>query len=102
MSLPPASRCADYGGVEPAEARAYRLADVPDLVGMFVREARSVGHRAGVVVTSADLDGPPLGTLTWPGTWVVTAQRPSAGTRLARWDTVVIEFEEVPGEEADG
>lgn len=72
---------------------------MPDLVGMVVREARTVGHRAGVVVTSADMDGPPLGALTWPGTWVVTAQRPAPGTRLARWDTVVIEFEEVSGTE---
>jgi beta-lactam-binding protein with PASTA domain len=93
--------------VEPRDARARSLTDVPDLVGMVVREARSVGHRAGLVVTSADLDGPPLGALTWPGTWVVTAQRPAAGTRLARWDVVVIEFEEMPdaevpdGEDAD-
>jgi hypothetical protein len=85
--------------VEPGDARAASLTDVPDLVGMVVREARTVGHRAGVVVTSADLDGPPLGALTWPGTWVVTAQRPAAGTRLTRWDTVVIEFEEIPGGE---
>jgi len=82
--------------VEPRDARARSLTHVPDLVGMVVREARSVGHRAGIVVTSADLDGPPLGALTWPGTWVVTAQRPAAGTRAARWDVVVIEFEEIP------
>ena len=84
--------------MEHADARAAGLADVPQLVGMLVREARAAGHRAGVVVTSADLDGPPLGALTWPGTWVVTAQRPVAGTRLARWDNVVIEFEELPGD----
>lgn len=70
---------------------------VPLLVGLAVREARNVGHRSGVVVTSADVDGPPLGALTWPGTWIVTAQRPIAGSRLERWSTVVIEFEKHPG-----
>lgn len=69
---------------------------VPLLVGMTVREARRVGHEGGVVVTSADIDGPPLGALTWPGTWKVTAQRPVAGSRVERWSTVVIEFEKVP------
>ena len=70
---------------------------VPLLVGMTAREARNVGHDSGVVVTSADVDGPPLGALTWPGTWIVTAQRPTAGSHVERWSTVVIEFEERPG-----
>jgi hypothetical protein len=69
---------------------------VPILAGMTVREARRVGHDSGVVVTSADIDGPPLGALTWPGTWIVTAQRPTAGSHVDRWSTVVIEFEEGP------
>jgi hypothetical protein len=64
---------------------------------MVVREARGVGHRSGVVVTSADLDGPPLGELTWPGTWIVISQRPIAGSQVTRWSTVIIEFSEVPG-----
>jgi hypothetical protein len=71
--------------------------EVPLLVGMIVAEARQAGHRAGLVVVSADVDGPPLGALTWPGTWMVTAQRPAPGAWLARWDNVVIEFEELPG-----
>jgi len=75
--------------------RAAAQSEVPDLVGMLVPAARQAGHRAGVVVTSADIDGPPLGALTWPGTWIVTAQQPAPGTRLSRWDRVVIEFEEV-------
>jgi hypothetical protein len=70
---------------------------VPLLVGMTVREARSVGHHSGVVVTSADIDGPPLGALTWPGTWIVISQRPIAGSRVERGSMVVIEFEERPG-----
>jgi PASTA domain-containing protein len=69
---------------------------VPSLVGMTVREARRLGHGSGVVVTSADIDGPPLGALTWPGTWIVTAQRPVAGSHVERWSAVVIEFEEGP------
>lgn len=67
---------------------------VPSLIGMHVSEARSVGHHSGVIVTSANADGPPLGALTWPGTWIVTAQRPLAGTHVKRRPTVVIEFEE--------
>jgi beta-lactam-binding protein with PASTA domain len=70
---------------------------VPSLIAMMVSEARSAGQHNGVVVTSADPDGPPLGALTWPGTWIVIAQRPVAGTRVARWSTVVVEFEERRG-----
>lgn len=76
-------------------ADAVRAA-VPSLVGMTVGEARGIGHDSGVVVTSADLDGPPLGELTWPGTWIVTSQRPAAGSYVERWSTVVIEFKERP------
>lgn len=77
-----------------SEPDSAGLMEVPDLVGMIVWDARRKGHEAGLVVISADPDGPPLGALTWPGTWIVTAQRPVPGTRLRRWDTVVIEFEE--------
>jgi PASTA domain len=75
---------------------------VPDLVGMTVSDARQSGHHAGVVVISANPDGPPLGGLTWAGTWIVTAQRPAPGTHLPRWGNVVIEFEELPGGEGAG
>jgi hypothetical protein len=80
-----------------AESRDVAWVAVPSLVGMTVREARRVGHDTGVVVTSADVDGPPLGALTWPGTWIVTAQRPIAGSQVERWSAVVIEFRERPG-----
>ena len=69
---------------------------VPHLVGVTVPEARKRGHDAGVVVTSRDVDGPPLGALTWPGTWVVTGQAPSAGERVRRGSVVMIDFERVP------
>jgi hypothetical protein len=77
-------------------------AEVPRLVGLAVRDARKAGHEAGVVVVSADVDGPPLGGLTWPGVWIVTAQRPAPGTWVPRWENVVIEFEELRGGEHAG
>jgi hypothetical protein len=82
--------------------RAPDEVQVPLLLGMAVRQARTTGHQAGVVVVSADIDGPPLGSLTWPGVWIVTAQRPAAGAWVQRWENVVIEFEELPGGEAAG
>jgi hypothetical protein len=71
-------------------------AEVPHLVGLTALQARKTGHDAGVVVISHDADGPPLGALTWPGTWIVTAQDPTAGRRVCRGATVVIDFEEYP------
>jgi hypothetical protein len=58
--------------------------------------------KAGVVVVAADEDGPPFGSLTWPGVWIVTAQRRAPGSRVARWENVVIEFEEQHGGEHAG
>ncbi|MCK2244751.1 MULTISPECIES: PASTA domain-containing protein [unclassified Crossiella] len=72
---------------------AAGLVEVPNLVGLTVPIARGIGNDAGLVVTARDLDGPALGALTWPGTWVVTAQDPPSGHRLRRADVVRIEFE---------
>ncbi|MFD0202782.1 MULTISPECIES: PASTA domain-containing protein [Saccharothrix] len=69
---------------------------VPHLVGLTVPQARKTGNDAGVVVTSRDVDGPPLAELTWPGTWIVTAQHPTAGERVRRGTPVAIDFEEYP------
>lgn len=82
-----------------AESRDVAWVRVPSLVGMTVPDARRVGHDSGVVVTSANVDGPPLGALTWPGTWMVTAQRPGAGSHVERWSRVIIEFSEVSGDD---
>jgi hypothetical protein len=82
-----------------AESRDVAWVKVPSLVGMTVPAARRAGHDSGVVVTSANVDGPPLGALTWPGTWMVTAQRPTAGSHVERWSRVIIEFTEVPGDD---
>lgn len=74
---------------------------VPDVVGLEMREARRLGGSAGVTLSAADPDGPPLGALTWPGTFVVTAQRPGPGTRIRKWGTVVVDFKpQPPGEES--
>ncbi|MEV7009934.1 PASTA domain-containing protein [Streptosporangium sp. NPDC051022] len=81
-----------------AGARRSGESEVPDLVGLTVHVARQTGHDAGLVVTSRDVDGPPLSVLTWPGTWVVTAQHPPPGTRLPRWENVMIDFEKLSGD----
>lgn len=74
---------------------------VPHLVGLTVSLARRVAWEAGVVVAAADPDGPPLGALTWPGVWVVTAQHPEPGARLRRLGSMVVEFREwSPGDDA--
>ena len=70
--------------------------EVPNLVGLTVPVAREVGHESGIVVTGADLDGPPLGAQTWPGIWVVTAQDPTAGHTLRRGAPVTVTFEKFP------
>jgi hypothetical protein len=72
--------------------------EVPNFIGLTVPIARQIGHDTGIVITAKDLDGPPLGTLTWPGTWVVTAQEPTSGHRLPRGALVMIEFEKFPGD----
>ncbi|WP_042800729.1 PASTA domain-containing protein [Streptomyces sp. C] len=71
---------------------------VPDVVGLFVTQARKVAWEAGVVIAAADPDGPPVAALTWPGVWVVTAQTPGPGARMRRFGSLVIEFRKV----ADG
>ena len=73
---------------------------MPDLVGLEVRAAGEVGHAAAVLVVSADVDGPPLGVLSWPGTWLVTRQQPAAGSSVARWDPVHITFRRADGDDA--
>lgn len=80
--------------------RTGQFAEVPDLRGLVVSAARETGHEAGLVVTSSDLDGPPLGALTWPGRWVVIEQTPRPGETIRRGDTVIIQFVEDPGRNA--
>ncbi|GAA0896819.1 PASTA domain-containing protein [Virgisporangium aurantiacum] len=75
---------------------------VPDVVGLTVGDARRVAWDAGVVVAAEDPDGPPLGALTWPGVWIVTAQRPAPGSVLHRSGSVVVKFREGAGGHAAG
>lgn len=65
---------------------------VPQFVGLSVHEARQLALSAHVVLTSGRPDGPPLGALTWPGRWVVTAQRPKAREEVPSGSWVVIDF----------
>lgn len=76
----------------------WRLTDVvtvPDVVGPPLAHARNVAHDAGVVLAQPDSDGPPLGALSWPGEYLVTGQSPRPGTRLWRWDPVVVSWRPV-------
>jgi len=70
---------------------------VPDVVGLLVSQARTVATEAGLALATSDPDGPPVGEVTWPGVWVVTAQAPAPGSRLRRWGSMVIDFKELPG-----
>lgn len=72
---------------------APQLVVVPAFAGLSMQSARHLAHAADVVLTSGRLDGPPLGALTWPGTWVVTGQDPSPGALVERGSWVVISFE---------
>ncbi|MGW2643114.1 PASTA domain-containing protein [Streptomyces sp. NPDC001348] len=73
---------------------------VPDLVGLIVTHARDVAWAAGLVIAADDPDGPPVRALTWPGVWVVTAQRPAPGSRMRRRGSLVVEFKELPDDGA--
>jgi hypothetical protein len=70
---------------------------VPDLVGLEVRQALSVADSLNLFVTSGNPDGPPIRALTWPGRWMVVAQRPSPGTIVPRASWIVVDFEERGG-----
>ncbi|MGH9089049.1 MAG: PASTA domain-containing protein [Acidimicrobiales bacterium] len=73
---------------------------VPQLIGLPVGEARSLADAAELILTSGAPDGPPLGSLTLTGYWVVTEQRPPAGTAVEPASLVVIDFEDGGGGEA--
>jgi hypothetical protein len=71
--------------------------EVPDLVGLEVRQARRIADSFDLFITSGSPDGPPVGALTWPGRWVVITQNPSPGTIVPRASWVVVEFEQRGG-----
>jgi hypothetical protein len=73
---------------------------VPDVVGLEVSAARKVAWEAGVVLVAADPDGPPLGALTWPGVWTVTAQSLAPGSPMRYRGSLAVEYR--PGGPTDG
>ena len=71
------------------------------MLGLDVHDARAKCNELRLVLVSTNVDGPPLGALTWPGRWIVTQQSPQAGDLVSRGDTVTIDFRrEAGGEEA--
>ena len=91
------------GPLQPGSARRYLRqvtgTMVPALVGSLIADACGAGQAAGLVVTSEDLDGPPLAVLTWPGVWLVEGQTPRAGGKVDRGSVVRIRFRHVGGDE---
>ena len=71
--------------------RAADRVVVPNVVGMPFHVGRDLAYDAGVTLANPDPDEPPIGALAWPGLIYITSQRPTAGTELYRWDSVVIE-----------
>jgi hypothetical protein len=65
---------------------------VPALVGLDVRDAREACIPSNLVPVSDDPDGESLGSRTWPGYFVVTAQDPAPGLLAKRGDTIVVSF----------
>jgi hypothetical protein len=72
-----------------------RFADevcVPDVVGLPFHIGRDIANKAGVALANLDPDGPPIGSLAWPGLFYITSQRPSPGSTVYRWDSVAVEI----------
>lgn len=68
------------------------LVTVPDVVGLPFHVGRDIAADAGVTLANPDPDGPPIGALAWPGLYYITSQRPMAGTKAYRWDSVAVEI----------
>ena len=74
---------------------------VPDFVGLAILDARGLAIVSEVVLTSGSPDGPTLGSLTWPGHFVVTGQHPLPGQQIERHGFVQIDFERRDGGSGD-
>ncbi len=70
---------------------------VPHLVGLPFDAARELATAAGVVLTSGAPDGPPVGLMAWPGTWVVARQWTPPGARVTFGALVVVELVRTDG-----
>ena len=82
-------RPAHHAGVPASPPPLSDEVVTPDVVGMVADEARRVAQAAGVVLAQPGLDGPPLSGPTWRLPVTVTAQDPSPGTVLRRWESAM-------------
>ena len=73
---------------------------VPAVVGLTVRDAIEYANWAEVGIGRGP-DGPPLESLVYPcDEFVVTSQTPPPGTRLHRYETVIVEWAPIGGDAA--
>ena len=77
--------------------RCTDIVEVPHVVGLHIREAERVASVAGLVLAQPNPDGPPLAALTWPDDYWICDERPAAGSRLWRWDPLVVTWSASPG-----
>ena len=76
------------------------VAVVPAVVGLTVRDAIESAGWAKVGIGRSP-DGPPLESLVYPcDEFVVTSQAPPPGTRLRRYETVIVEWAPIRGDGA--
>ncbi|MDM4763217.1 PASTA domain-containing protein [Galbitalea sp. SE-J8] len=73
------------------DSGARRVVTVPDVVGLPFHVGRDVAADAGVALASTDPDGPPIGSLAWPGLFSIVSQHPAPGAQVREWDSVAIE-----------
>ena len=65
---------------------------VPMVIGMKVRDDEAVAQAYGLKLAQSDPDGPPLAALISPDVSWVATQSPGPGTRMWRWDSIVIKW----------
>jgi hypothetical protein len=70
---------------------ARRTVIVPDVVGLPFHVGRDVAMEAHVALANPDPDGPPIGSIAWPGLYYIVRQHPAPGTSLHEWDSVGVE-----------
>lgn len=61
---------------------------VPDVAGMLFHVGRDRAAELGLVLANPDPDGPPIGSLAWPGMFVITTQDPAPGTPAHQGDSI--------------
>lgn len=70
--------------------RCTDVVTVPDVVGLHFREADRTAYDAGLKLAPPNPDGPPLAALAWRADPRVVSQHPAPGSRLWRWDSLVV------------